>query len=132
MFIDDLLNQSGTPLLEQVLQFTAARHNLIAENMANIDTPGYLQKDLDLGRFQEMLKSAVQDGHGDLATEDFHRITNDVQDPANCILFHGGNNRSIEQLAGDQAKNALMHNVVIELLRKQYQQLNMALAEKVI
>jgi flagellar basal-body rod protein FlgB len=132
MFIDDLLNQAGTPLLEQVLQFTAARHNLIAENIANIDTPGYLQKDLDVGRFQEMLESAVQDGHGDLAIEDFHRITNDVRDPANSILFQAGNNRSIEQLAGDQAKNALMHNVVIELLRKQNQQMNMALAEKVI
>ena len=131
MFIDDLLNKSGTPLLEQVLQFTAARHKLIAENMANIDTPGYLQKDLDVHRFQEMLSGAVQDGHGNLGNEDFDRITNDVQNPSNGILFHDGNNRSVEQLATDQAKNALMHNLVIELLRKQYQQMNMALAEKV-
>jgi flagellar basal-body rod protein FlgB len=131
MFIDDLLNKSGTPVLEQVLQFTAARHKLIAENVANIDVPGYLQKDLDIHRFQKMLSSAVEDGHPGMAVDDFDRITNDVQNPTNSILFHDGNNRSIEQLASDQAKNALMHNLVIELLRNQYQQMNMALSEKV-
>jgi flagellar basal-body rod protein FlgB len=131
MFIDNMINQSGAPLLEQVLQFTAARHKLIAENMANIDVPGYLQKDLDIHRFQEMLSSAVENGQTGLAADDFDRITNDVQNPTNSILFHDGNNRSIEQLASDQAKNALMHNLVIELLRDQYQGLNMALAEKV-
>jgi flagellar basal body rod protein FlgB len=31
----------------------------------------------------------------------------------------------------DQAKNAMMHNMVIEMLRKQYQQLDMALKERV-
>ena len=44
----------------------------------------------------------------------------DVQNPANGILFHDGNNRSMEQLMSDQAKNALMHNLAIELLRNQY------------
>ena len=37
------------------------------------------------------------------------------------MLFHDGDNRSMEQLMSDQAKNALMHNLVIELLRKQFQ-----------
>ena len=46
MFIERLLNQGNAPLLEQMLQFTAARHRLIAENIANVDTPGYRQKDL--------------------------------------------------------------------------------------
>ena len=45
MFLDRLMNQTNGPLLEQVLEFTAARHRLIAENMANVDTPGYLQKE---------------------------------------------------------------------------------------
>ena len=30
----------------------------------------------------------------------------------------------------DQAKNALMHNLVIELLRKQFQTMEMALKDK--
>ena len=47
------------------------------------------------------------------------------------MLYHDGNNRSTEQLMSDQAKNAMMHNLAIELLRKQYQSLEMALRERV-
>jgi flagellar basal-body rod protein FlgB len=46
------------------------------------------------------------------------------------VLFHDGNNRSMEQLMSDQAKNALMHNLAVELLRRQFATLNMALTEK--
>ena len=35
MFLGRLMNQTNAPLLEHVLEFTAARHQLIAENMAN-------------------------------------------------------------------------------------------------
>ena len=48
----------------------------------------------------------------------FDDISMDVQNPRNGILFHDGNNRSMEQLMSDQAKNALMHNLAIELLQE--------------
>jgi len=54
-----------------------------------------------------------------------------VEEPNNGILFHDGGNRSMEQLVTDQAKNAMMHNLVVELLRKQYASLDMALKERV-
>jgi flagellar basal body rod protein FlgB len=47
------------------------------------------------------------------------------------MLFHDGANRSMEQLESDQAKNALMHNVAIELLRQQFQTMELALKERV-
>jgi flagellar basal body rod protein FlgB len=55
----------------------------------------------------------------------------DVTNPTAGILYHDGSNRSVEQIASDMAKNTMMHNLVVELLRKQFQQLNMALSEKV-
>jgi flagellar basal-body rod protein FlgB len=132
MFLERLMNQTNGPLLEQVLEFTAARHRLIAENMANIDTPGYRQRDLDVQRFQSMLRDRVDErtysAPGSLGFDD---IAAELRHPTRGILSHDGNNRSLEQLASDQAKNALLHNLVIELLRKQYQQMDMALKEKV-
>jgi flagellar basal-body rod protein FlgB len=129
MFLDRMINQTNVPLLERVLDFTSARHTLIAENMANLDTPGYVQKDLNADKFYGMLRervdSAPPGGRG------FDDVPADLANPTAGILFHDGNNRSMEQLAADQAKNALVHNLVVELLRKQYQQLNMALSEKV-
>ena len=132
MFFDRLINQTNAPLLEQMLQFTSARHNLIIENIANTDTPEYQQKDLSVDKFQDLLKRRVADrdsaGPGSVGFSD---LMPDIENPQNGILFHDGNNRSMETLQSDLAKNAMTHNLVVELLRKQYQQLDMALKEKV-
>ena len=55
MFIDRMLGQGYAPLLEKVVEFTARRQALLVENITNVDTPGYRQKDLSLGRFQRMV-----------------------------------------------------------------------------
>jgi flagellar basal-body rod protein FlgB len=128
MLIDRLLNQGATPYLEQTLRFTAARHKLIAEDVVNISTPGYKQKDLSLEKFQHMLadhaRLADRAGPGSV---DFSDIDSKPIDSHHGMLFYDGQERSMEQLMSDQAKNALMHNVAIELLRHQFQIMQMAL-----
>jgi len=132
MFIDRLLNQGNGPLLEQMLRFTEAKHNLIFENVANVDTPGYLQKDLDTAKFQAMLaKRAAERSSAAPGSVSFDDITEDVEKPTNTLMFHDKNNRSMEQLMSDNAKNALFHNLVVELLRKQYSAMESALKERV-
>lgn len=128
MLIDRLLNQGSGPLLEQMLSFTEARHQLIAENVVNVSTPGYQQKDLSVEKFQKMLAERVDKAHeaapGSVRFDD---IESDIEDPHRGILFHDGQTRSMEELMSEQAKNALMHNVAIELLRRQFQTLQMAI-----
>ena len=132
MFVERLLNQGNAPLLEQMLKFTAARHKLIAENVVNVSTPNYRQKDLSLDKFQAMLRDRVEDrraaGPGAVRFDD---VRAELEEPERGILFHDGNNRSMEQLMTDQAKNAMMHNLVIELLRKQFSAMELALKERV-
>jgi flagellar basal-body rod protein FlgB len=133
MFIDRLLNQGNAPLLEQMLRFTAARHRLIAENVVNVDTPDYRQRDLSLEKFQALLRGRVETRRevGDAAGSSFDDVSAEVETPTRGILFHDGNNRSMEQLMADQAKNAMMHNLAVELLRKQFQAMEMALKERI-
>lgn len=132
MFVERLLNQGSVPLLESMLQFTAQRHRLIAENVVNIDTPNYRQKDLSLEKFCGMLQQRVDERReGPPGAIGFDDIRMEVEHPMSGILAHDGNNRSMEQLMTDQAKNALMHNMAIELLRKQYATMEMALKDKV-
>ena len=128
MLMDRLLNQGSSPLLEQMLRFTEARHQLIAENVVNISTPGYRQKDLSLEKFQKMLAERV-DRSQDSApgSVQYSDIDNEIENPRRGMLFHDGQTRSMEELMSDQAKNALMHNVAIELLRRQFQTLQMAI-----
>jgi flagellar basal-body rod protein FlgB len=132
MFIEKLLNQGNAPLLEQVVKFSSLRHRLIAENIANVDTPGYRQKDLSVRRFHRLLSDRVeQRGGAPVGAVRFGDIAHEVQNPQAGILFHDGNNRSMEELATDLAKNAMMHNLAVELLRRQYQSMENALKERV-
>jgi flagellar basal-body rod protein FlgB len=132
MFIDRLMNQTNAPLVERVLEFASARHKLIAENVANVDTPGYRTKDLSEAKFFAMLRdraAARQEvSPGSMGYDD---LNVDVENPRAGILFHDRNNRSMEQLASDQAKNGLLYTMAIELLKKQFSTMEMALKERV-
>lgn len=132
MFIERLLNQGSAPMLERMLAFTQARHRLLAENIVNVDTPNYRQQDLSVEKFQEMLARRVSErSEAAPGSVGFSDIDFALEHPTRGILSHDGNNRSMEQLMSDEAKNALMHNVAVEMLRKQYSALQMALQERV-
>ena len=132
MFVSRMINQDSQPVLEQLLQFTASRHKVLAENIANIDTPGYRQKDLSVERFQAMMRDRIERRQSESAgSVRFDDVEARVTDPNEGILFHDGNNRSAEQLMSEFAKNALMHNMAVEMLRKQYATMEMALKERV-
>ena len=64
-------------------------------------------------------------------TVGFSDISAEVQNPHDSILFHDRNNRSMEELMSDNAKTGLLHNVLVEILRKQYSAMEMALKERV-
>jgi flagellar basal-body rod protein FlgB len=132
MFVDRLLNQGSAPVLEQLLQFTDARSRVLGEDIVNASTPNYVQKDLSLKRFETMLEKKVeQQQTAAPGTVRFDDISSNIENSRSGILFHDGNNRSMEQLMSDQAKNALMHSMAVELLRSQYSTLQMALKERV-
>lgn len=137
MFVNRLLNQGQLPLLEQMVKFTEQRAKLLGEDVTNLSTPNYQNKDLSLDRFQKLLSKEVE--HRDrqspaaaAANDDqFEDVETKVEHPSDNILFHDRNNRSVDQLMSDQAQNALMHNMMIELMRKQFSQIQEALREKV-
>lgn len=133
MFINSLFNQGNLPLIEQQLRFTAKRHQLIAENIANLDTPFYQQKDLDPKKFETALRERVTQraesgqARGETSFDDLSDL--DAETPRRGMLFHDGTNRSPEQLMSDMAKNALTHNVFVEFMRGQFSSYKEALKE---
>ncbi len=134
MFLDRLMNQGNLPLIEQTVKFAQARQKLLAENVVNISTPNYQQKDLSVERFQQALRDRLESRSG--AVPGQVRFNDVVGEPSEDpeqpnILFHDRNNRSVEQLMSDQAQNAMMHNLMTELLRKQFDAIQMALKERV-
>ncbi len=57
---NSLLNTSTIPLLEQMASFSERRQEVLAGNVANIDTPDYKMRDLPVADFKSAMKAAVE------------------------------------------------------------------------
>lgn len=127
MFFEDIVNRSAMPAMVKTLAFTQARHKVLTENIANVDTPGYATKHLDPAEFQRALREAMARGddgpRGRLrGTSQFHedaqgRLVVTPTEEAENILFHDHTNMRIEQQMSMLAENAMMHQTVTELYR---------------
>jgi flagellar basal-body rod protein FlgB len=132
MFLDRILNTGSAPLIERMVQFTGARHAVLAENIANSTTPGYQQKDLSLPAFQKALGRRIEERETSApGAVSFDDMTGEVTSPTGGIMFHDRNSRSMETLMSDMASNALKHNMYTEMLRKQYDTVEMVLKDHV-
>ena len=58
--LDSLLQQTTIPILEKVTAFAQRRQQVLAGNIANIDTNDYRMRDLPVQDFERALKQAVQ------------------------------------------------------------------------
>jgi flagellar basal-body rod protein FlgB len=124
MWFDKVTNTTNTAALEKVVQFTEARNKVLANNIANIDTPGYVMKDLDVSSFQKNLQEEISKKSVS-ATE-----TTAHEDYDQYLLFHDKNNRSVEKQVTEMTKNAIMHNTAVELLRSRFALLEKAISLK--
>ena len=128
MYFENLLNRGAIPGLWATLSYTESRHRMIAENIANLETPGYKTKQLDAAAFQRALGKAfdrrargpiepfVVEGRGfHTDTAGALKVTPSFRPPDN-ILFHDGTNMSLEREMADLAENAMMHEMTSTLL----------------
>jgi flagellar basal-body rod protein FlgB len=132
MLIGSVTNDGALPVLEKLAAFTEGRHRVLLENVANLDTPGYRPKDVGLGQFQAALAEAAQrrSGKGDALqvgeqsgwrwdSDGSLKLQPQEVGPEN-ILFHDGTNASVERQMSELVKNAMTHQVAVELLRRSY------------
>lgn len=143
--IEGMFNTGAMPALERLVQFTAKRHKLIAHNVANLSTPGFRPRDLDPADFQKALGEAIDrrrqstgGPNGDLPLADTRQLTFSEDgmefQPGFAdenILFHDRNNRSLEHLMQGLAENAMTHNMALEMMRNQFQMMQVAIRERV-
>ena len=136
--MQSIFSGSTIPILEQVLNFTEARHNVLAGNIANMDTPGYRTRDLSVETFHDQLKEAIaardkrnepiSPGMGPTNETDEMRK---VRDSLKSILFHDDTNVSMEEQVKEMSKNQFMHNVAISIMTSQFRVMQAAISERV-
>jgi flagellar basal-body rod protein FlgB len=131
VFVNRLINQGNLPVVEQVLRFTAARHEVLARNVVNLTTPGYRAEDLDEGAFQKQLRDRVDSRVGKPISSVRFENMERVSSREKGLLFHDGSLRDPERLMTELAKNGLKHNLYVELMRRQFSSMDSALKERV-
>jgi flagellar basal-body rod protein FlgB len=140
--IEGMFNSSTLPVLEQVVNFSQARHNVLAGNIANLDTPGYRTRDISPDQFRAKLKEAVEQSRrpmsddstsfGSVFAEDSAKNPfRAVKESLNSILRHDDANVSIEQQVAELSKNQMQHNMAVSLLSSQFRLLEAAISERV-
>lgn len=139
--IDGFLGNSALPALERSLQFMSARQRLLASNLANADTPGFRPTDVDPRAFQGALREALGEGRLDAAgglafddsapvafTDSGVELKPEVL--ADNILFHDGNDRSLERLMQRMTENVYAFRAASQLMRNQFELINTAIRER--
>jgi flagellar basal-body rod protein FlgB len=103
---------SQVGLLSNLLDGAALRHRVIANNIANINTPGFRQLSVS---FEDALAQALDRGNMDKALQMQPQIVFGVGGATRL----DGNNVDIDLEMGDLAKNTLFFRTVNQVLANQ-------------
>jgi flagellar basal-body rod protein FlgB len=143
--LSNMFESSPLGALEQVVNFTQARHGVLAGNIANIDTPGYKSRDLSVDAFQTRLKEAVEAQRTAAASPSYAinaeiagKLTgvgdenwDQVSETADDILFHDDHDVSLETQVTEISKNQALHNMALTIMNAQFRLLRTAVTERV-
>jgi len=144
MIFSEITSSGAIPVLEASMRFAARRQEIIAGNIANIETPDYRPMNVSVAGFRKALAEAVEarrgrGGNGEIRVQDPREVRNlpdgsMVLTPRTAspgVLFHDRNNRNVETLMQDLVENAGAFRVAGDFLRTRYDLLRMAIAERV-
>lgn len=132
--MNGIFGSTTIPALEQTLNFAQRRHQLLAGNVANLDTPGYRARDLDVGEFQNALAESIDNAQRPVP-QDTSPVTRDdlysgPRATTEQIVFHDESDVSMERQVTEMSKNKHLHSLAITTMRSQFALLRAAITEQ--
>jgi flagellar basal-body rod protein FlgB len=106
--------------IESGIRAEVLRQKSIANNIANMNTPGYRRTDV---QFEELLEKEIGKGK----RGDVRDLTGEVFKPMSTKVKGNGNDVSLEMEVGQMVKNSLRHQAYTNMLKKKYQQIQLAI-----
>ena len=113
-------NTNMLELLEAGMRLEGTRQKAIANNIANMNTPGYRRYDVN---FHDVLAKAINSGQ----KPDTADMEAALFQPKNTSVNMNGNDVTMETEIGEMVKNSLMHQTYTFLLKKKYEQMHAAI-----
>lgn len=105
-------------MLTAGMRGASVRHGVIADNIANVRTPGYRRKTV---QFEQALAKAMESGGSPKSLQAKILMPNTT--PADQT----GNNVDIEMEVGELIKNSSTYKTYLRMLQKVYRQMELAM-----
>ena len=115
----------STKVLQKALEGTWTRNEVISQNIANVDTPGYKRETVS---FEDLLKNAMDGSTIDNSSVDDVEIMVS-QDNKTLSTRLDGNNVDIENEMASMAKNTIQYNTLVQCISSNYKRLASAISE---
>ena len=141
--IERMVTSPAIDLLTRTLNFTEQRHEVLVGNIANVDTPGYVQRDVSVSEFQAAMQKAIEKQRASFNEAGEPESTDTVafesggtgvqlqpRNEAVSAAYHDRGVRSVETMMTQLADNAQAHNMVASLLKTRFNWLQQAISMK--
>ena len=107
-------------LMEAGIKAESARQKAIASNIANMNSPGYRRLDI---RFEEILAKELKRSD----RIDVEGLEAEIYQPNSTAVKPNGNDVALDMEVGEMVKNSLRHRTFMAVLKKKYQQMQLAI-----
>ncbi|KAB2954401.1 flagellar basal body rod protein FlgB [Heliorestis acidaminivorans] len=117
------LDTASTSLLEKGLNVAALRHKVIADNIANVDTPGYKRKEVSFeselaqvmkGNSQMKMDGSINNSrHIPIMASSIHEVNSKTHHTKEQSYRNDENNVDIDKEMAVLAKNTLWYDAMI-------------------
>ena len=115
---------TSTNLLEKMMNVSATKHKVIANNIANVNTPGYKRMEVS---FEDQLSRAIQDVPVAKLTTLQPKIVVSKDKEGSGNIRNDGNNVNIDSEVTSLLKNTGIYNVYTQLLGKKMEMVKSAI-----
>ncbi len=103
-------------VMGKLLDATSLRQRVIAENIANVNTPGYQRQEV---QFEQELVRLMEDNGKPIRDRDLEGVGPRVTTTRNLPKRADGNNVDIEMEVGQLTRNEILHETYTQILATQ-------------
>ncbi len=131
--IDPIGQDETLRFLSASMDLLAARHSLLAGNIANVDTPGYRAMDLDFGRELEVAfrrQRSLEGVPGEGASLSYRAVLRPrIVEVSGTTVKPDGNNVDIDRELGQLSRTTAMFQQAISFMSVKLRMLKAAIRE---
>lgn len=132
----DAFSTKTMRILERSLDASALRQKVLADNIANVDTPGFKRSDVS---FDSALQSFLAEGsnpmplartnpkHFPIGTQEFSQLQPEIITEQTTSVNNNGNNVDIDSEMTQLAVNQIKYNALVQQLNSHFAKLRTAI-----